>query len=289
MIVSLHLNGRLSKPQRVFLTTVVSIILVLLIYNFYDPLVFDISENNQYSRGPLFALVNFWEAVFIADGVLVYLIAKARSGGSRFFPVIHFMWPIFVCVCLQYYFYGISTIWVGIAVGFTSMVLALQNENIFLDKLTGLFNRYYLDRISRELMVRPKLAIMMIDMNGFKGINDNFGHSEGDDALVSMADVLNETIGARGTVIRYAGDEFVVVLNTDSENECDECRIQIKENLNKFNSKNKKKYKLSASIGLGIFNMRKNSVDEIMEIIDARMYEDKKSYYESTGHDRRRR
>ena len=104
MIVSLHLNGRLSKPQRVFLTTVVSIILVLLIYNFYDPLVFDISENNQYSRGPLFALVNFWEAVFIADGVLVYLIAKARSGGSRFFPVIHFMWPIFVCVCLQYYF-----------------------------------------------------------------------------------------------------------------------------------------------------------------------------------------
>ena len=289
MIVSLHLNGRLSKPQRVFLTTVVSIILVLLIYNFYDPLVFDISENNQYSRGPLFALVNFWEAVFIADGVLVYLIAKARSGGSRFFPVIHFMWPIFVCVCLQYYFYGISTIWVGIAVGFTSMVLALQNENIFLDKLTGLFNRYYLDRISRELMVRPKLAIMMIDMNGFKGINDNFGHSEGDDALVSMADVLNETIGARGTVIRYAGDEFVVVLNTNSENECDECRIQIKENLNKFNSKNKKKYKLSASIGLGIFNMRKNSVDEIMEIIDARMYEDKKSYYESTGHDRRRR
>ena len=130
---------------------------------------------------------------------------------------------------------------------------------------------------------------MMIDMNGFKGINDNFGHSEGDDALVSMADVLNETIGARGTVIRYAGDEFVVVLNTDRENECDECRIQIKENLNKFNSKNKKKYKLSASIGLGIFNMRKNSVDEIMEIIDARMYEDKKSYYESTGHDRRRR
>lgn len=289
MIVSLHLNGRLSKPQRVFLTTVVSIILVLLIYNFYDPLVFDISENNQYSRGPLFALVNFWEAVFIADGVLVYLIAKARSGGSRFFPVIHFMWPIFVCVCLQYYFYGISTIWVGIAVGFTSMVLALQNENIFLDKLTGLFNRYYLDRISRELMVRPKLAIMMIDMNGFKGINDNFGHSEGDDALVSMANVLNETIGARGTVIRYAGDEFVVVLNTDSENECDECRIQIKGNLNKFNSKNKKKYKLSASIGLGIFNMRKNSVDEIMEIIDARMYEDKKSYYESTEHDRRRR
>ncbi len=123
----------------------------------------------------------------------------------------------FFCVCLQYYFYGISTIWVGIAVGFTSMVLALQNENIFLDKLTGLFNRYYLDRISRELMVHPKLAIMMIDMNGFKGINDNFGHSEGDDALVS------------------------------------------------------------------------NSVDEIMEVIDARMYEDKKSYYESTGHDRRRR
>lgn len=66
-------------------------------------------------------------------------------------------------------------------------MLALQNENIFIDKLTGLYNRYYLDKISGKLKRKRKITMMMLDMNDFKSINDNFGHSQGDDALVSPA------------------------------------------------------------------------------------------------------
>jgi len=127
----------------------------------------------------------------------------------------------------------------------------------------------------------------MIDMNGFKGINDSFGHSQGDDALVMMAEILRRTVGENGTVVRYAGDEFVIVLNTEREDVCDACRIKIKENLKDFNNRGLKKYKLSASIGLGIFDLNESSVDEILEIIDDRMYDDKKAYYESGGNDRR--
>lgn len=289
MLVSRHIYGNVSRFQCVLMTTISGLVFALLIANFFYPVVFRISETNVYSRGPLFMVNNLMEIAFMIDGVIIYLIGRARSGGVKFFPVLQFVWPIFICVCLQNFFYGISTVWVGIAVGFTSLMLALQNENIFIDKLTRLFNRYYLDRISGTLKRSNKIAMMMIDMNGFKSINDNLGHSQGDDALFSMAEILRETVESHGTAVRYAGDEFVIVINTDNEQFAASYRDKIKQKLADFNKKRIKKYKLSASIGMGIFDLKQNNLDEILEIIDKRMYEDKKAYYEASANDRRRR
>lgn len=289
MLVSRHIYGNVSRFQCVLMTSISGFVFALLIANFFYPVVFRISETNVYSRGPLFMVNNLMEIAFMIDGVIIYLIGRARSGGVKFFPVLQFVWPIFICVCLQNFFYGISTVWVGIAVGFTSLMLALQNENIFIDKLTRLFNRYYLDRISGTLKRSNKIAMMMIDMNGFKSINDNLGHSQGDDALFSMAEILRETVESHGTAVRYAGDEFVIVINTDNEQVAASYRDKIKQKLADFNKKRIKKYKLSASIGMGIFDLKQNNLDEILEIIDKRMYEDKKAYYEASANDRRRR
>ena len=289
MLVSRHIYGNVSRFQCVLMTSISGLVFALLIANFFYPVVFRISETNVYSRGPLFMVNNLMEIAFMIDGVIIYLIGRARSGGVKFFPVLQFVWPIFICVCLQNFFYGISTVWVGIAVGFTSLMLALQNENIFIDKLTRLFNRYYLDRISGTLKRSNKIAMMMIDMNGFKSINDNLGHSQGDDALFSMAEILRETVESHGTAVRYAGDEFVIVINTDNEQVAASYRDKIKQKLADFNKKRIKKYKLSASIGMGIFDLKENNLDEILEIIDKRMYEDKKAYYEASANDRRRR
>ena len=289
MLVSRHIYGNVSRFQCVLMTSISGFVFALLIANFFYPVVFRISETNVYSRGPLFMVNNLMEVAFMIDGVIIYLIGRARSGGVKFFPVLQFVWPIFICVCLQNFFYGISTVWVGIAVGFTSLMLALQNENIFIDKLTRLFNRYYLDRISGTLKRSNKIAMMMIDMNGFKSINDNLGHSQGDDALFSMAEILRETVESHGTAVRYAGDEFVIVINTDNEQVAASYRDKIKQKLADFNKKRIKKYKLSASIGMGIFDLKQNNLDEILEIIDKRMYEDKKAYYEASANDRRRR
>ena len=287
MLISLHIYGSISKFQRIFMMSICGVILVMMFVNFFVPIIFAIDENNVYTRGPWFMGKNLLEVILMADGVIIYLISLIRSGGIKFYPVLQFVWPIFICVCLQIFFYGISTIWVGIAVGYTSLMLALQNENIFIDKLTGLYNRYYLDKISGELKRKRKITMMMLDMNGFKSINDSFGHSQGDEALVSLADVLQNSVGQKGTVIRYAGDEFVIVLNEDKEKAAEECRNLIKENLSSFNKLYKKKYQLSASIGYGVFDLSKSSVDQILKKIDKRMYEDKKAYYASKGHSRR--
>lgn len=288
MLISLHINGVVSKFQRLFMFIVCGMITVLMIVNFFDPIVFDINERNVYIRGPLFMLKNLLEVILMADGVIIYLISRYRSGGVKFFPVLQFVCPIFICVCLQIFYYGISTIWVGIAVGYTSLMLSLQNENIFIDKLTGLYNRYYLDKISGELKRKRKIAMMMLDMNDFKSINDTFGHSQGDDALVSLSNVLQMSVGPDGTVVRYAGDEFVIILNNGDEEAAEQCKQLIKKNLEVFNVRHKKKYKLSASIGVGVFDLEKSNVDKILEKIDKRMYEDKRAYYALTHNDRRR-
>lgn len=288
MLISLHINGAVSKFQRIFMLCVCGVITALMIVNFFNPVIFDINERNVYTRGPLFMLKNLLEVILMADGVIIYLISRYKSGGVKFFPVLQFVCPIFICVCLQMFYYGISTIWVGIAVGYTSLMLALQNENIFIDKLTGLYNRYYLDKVSEELKRKRKITMMMLDINDFKSINDNFGHSQGDDALVSLADVLEKTVGAQGTVVRYAGDEFVIILNNGDEDAAEKCKLQIKKNLEEFNETHKKKYKLSASIGVGVFDLEKSNVDKILKKIDKLMYDDKRAYYALTHNDRRR-
>jgi diguanylate cyclase (GGDEF) domain len=287
LLISLHIYGTISKFQRVFILSISGVILLMMVVNFFEPIIFSIDENNVYARGSWFMVKNLLEVVLMADGVIIYLISLFRSGGIKFYPVLQFVWPIFICVCLQMFFYGISTIWVGIAVGYTNLMLALQNENIFIDKLTGLYNRYYLDKILGELKRKRKIAMMMLDMNGFKSINDNFGHSQGDEALVLLADILEKTVGAEGTVTRFAGDEFVILLNTEKKNVVEKCKAQIKENLDEFNKSSQKNYKLSASIGFGVFDLSESSVDQILKIIDKRMYEDKKAYYASGRHKRR--
>jgi len=90
------------------------------------------------------------------------------------------------------------------------------------DALTGLSNRrYLLERVDQELArVRRgrKLALLMIDLDGFKRINDLYGHLRGDELLLQMSDALRQTTRETDVVARHGGDEFAVLLpDTDIE------------------------------------------------------------------------
>lgn len=85
------------------------------------------------------------------------------------------------------------------------------------DPLTGLFNRRYLDEtLPRELLMARRrnspLCIVMLDLDGFKKINDSFGHSAGDSILHDFGSVLRERLRKSDISCRYGGDEFVLVL-----------------------------------------------------------------------------
>ena len=131
------------------------------------------------------------------------------------------------------------------------------------------------------------VAGIMLDLNAFKQINDNYGHSEGDAALILVADLLRKAFCEYGIVTRYAGDEFVVMLNTTDEQLITDLIAQANDIFEEENTANDKPYQLSASMGYAISDLSKETIDDFMNPIDKQMYQNKLAYYEKN--DRRRR
>ena len=90
------------------------------------------------------------------------------------------------------------------------------------DPLTGTFNRYALDELLEAEMARAErhsyaIGLLMIDIDRFKEINDRFGHVVGDRVLQEVARVLRMSVRRSDVVVRYGGDEFLVLLPRDGE------------------------------------------------------------------------
>ena len=183
--------------------------------------------------------------------------------------------------------YGISLLPVSFAIAFASIVISFQNECIYIDKLTGVYNRYELDKILKKRHFRRncRLYAMMLDLNDFKSINDKFSHDEGDNALVTFAGILAEVTGSEGLVIRFAGDEFIILMFKYSEIDLNEYTDRIRAKLDEYNESSGKPYKLVAAIGGKCFDPNNENLSEMVKEIDALMYEDKHAYYKE--HDRR--
>lgn len=283
-MISYHVNGTFERRDRIVSVGICLISFVVLLINiFFEPIIFGVDGNNVYSRGPLFFLYTLLEAVFIIYGLLLYAKGRRQGGVFVFFPVWAFILPFIAGIAIQCFVYGISVIWPCMAVSIGGIVYGLQNEFIYQDSLTGLYNRYYLDYIEGVIAKRKDDAITlaMMDMNDFKSINDHFGHQAGDEALQATALIMKRVVGPRGSVIRYAGDEFIILMNTKDESVIKDCIQHIKDELETWNRISGRPYELSISAGFCACEMKKTSLDDIMHVVDTRMYEEKKSFYEA--------
>jgi len=283
LLVSNHLFGRISKLNHIFVVTLFGVGAVALIVNFFKPIVFSVDEMNVYRCKEMYAIFAAIEFILIGDGIVMYLKSRRSSGKLKFFPVWQFVIPIALGTIAQSVWYGISTIWAGMAISICGILIALQNEAVYRDSMTGLYSRYYLDNLKQQLSRRQNSSFtaMMLDLNSFKSINDNYGHEEGDRAIIASAEILKQTVGSVSSVVRYAGDEFVIILNTQSELTASRYAADIREAFSVYNKTSGKPYKLSAAIGFCQWNMKEQTIDELMNEIDTRMYDDKKSFYET--------
>lgn len=192
------------------------------------------------------------------------------------------MLPVAIGGSVQLLFPSSPIFWTSMGVGITGTIVSLQNEDIYHDRLTGLFNRAFLEYISSQKLktADAKMTGIMIDLNEFKTINDRFGHNVGDQAIINAAHIIRDSVGDIGLAARYAGDEFVVLLNTGDRTVADQTMNEIRQRLVSFSSNSMHQYSLSASMGQFQMEPCRQSLEQFIANIDRAMYEDKKRYYE---------
>jgi len=146
------------------------------------------------------------------------------------------------------------------------------------DPLTGLPNRNLLsDRIEHALKksIRSKkyVAIVFIDLDGFKVINDSHGHDIGDEFLKQAANQLSGVLREGDTLSRFGGDEFVAVLDELSETSDSELIVsRMLESVSKIFSVKGKLLKTTASIGITFYPLNNSSPDQLLRHADQAMY-----------------
>ena len=279
--IMVHMNIPFSDIRRNIYQTIGLISIVLLVINIFYPLVFSVSDG-RYQRGFAYIIFLIFAAFYILDSLYLYVKRVKKNGSLKLFPVHIFLIPVILGVVIQAFFVEIAITWTSIAISVAGIMTALKNEIIFTDCLTGLYNREYLEFLHKRACNKKDCWVsgIMIDLNGFKQINDNYGHAEGDLALCIVADLLRKSFSEYGVVTRYAGDEFVIMLNTTDDQLIQKIIKSAKKNFVTENEKNDKLYQLSASMGYAITNLSNETIDDFMNRIDEQMYQDKMKYYE---------
>ena len=279
--IMVHMNIPFSDIRRNIYRTIGLVAIVLLVINIFYPLVFSVSDG-RYQRGFAYIIFLVFAAFYILDSLFLYVKRVKKNGSLKLFPVHIFLIPVILGVVIQAFFVEIAITWTSIAISVAGIMTALKNEIIFTDCLTGLYNRVYLEFLHKRACNKKDCWVsgIMIDLNGFKQINDNYGHAEGDLALCIVADLLRKSFSEYGVVTRYAGDEFVIMLNTTDDQLIQKIIKSAKKNFVTENEKNDKPYQLSASMGYAITNLSNETIDDFMNRIDEQMYQDKMKYYE---------
>ncbi|MEG0259935.1 MAG: GGDEF domain-containing protein, partial [Lysinibacillus sp.] len=171
----------------------------------------------------------------------------------------------------------------------------IENDLLFMayhDSLTQLPNRRYLLKefprlLAEAIQNKLSMAVLYIDGDDFKQINDNYGHDVGDEFISNFGKVLSSSIRSHDLIVRVGGDEFIVVLtglNCDSK----ERKLQVTQIIERIRKGLKLGWNIeqfhfapTASVGISFYPDHADTLDELIDLADQALYEAK-----SRGNDR---
>jgi len=162
------------------------------------------------------------------------------------------------------------------------------------DSLTGLPNRRALeDRLQEEIRyakrMKSQFAVVMMDLDGFKAVNDTFGHVIGDEVLHSVFSYLAENMRATDFLARYGGDELTLVMRNTGLDIATTVTSKIVELMKGYNFMfpGNKKAELGITAGIAIYPLHSQSAGDLLRAADASLYQGKKhsrgSFVVATG------
>lgn len=194
-----------------------------------------------------------------------------------------FLLPPVIAFVIQMMFYGTSLLLPAATISILMAYSKCQHQSQFIktDYLTGLYNRreldLYLERKLKNLPTKRKLAGIMIDLDDFKFINDQYGHIVGDTALRRATSIIEKCFHKNEFVARYGGDEFIILFEIKNEIELHNRVGYLRNEFELFNKKKEEVFELGASIGASIYSQEDKQSSMFLERLDFLMYEDKKN------------
>lgn len=247
--------------------------------------IFHIDANNIYRRGELQKFTIITTYIYLIYAMVSIFKNKDIIDEVEYKSLRLFAIPPFIGGFLQAAIYGLKLTWISLAVSMLIIFVYVQNNLLYVDVLTGLYNRRNLEKYLKNIFSRSDkrktkvIGGVLLDINDFKFINDTYGHDEGDRALEAVAKMLKDGFSREDFIFRYAGDEFVAVCEVKDFNELRERIIKFEMIVNMYNATSNKPYKISISKGYAVFE--NNSVmtdDYFITKIDNLMYQDKEKY-----------
>ncbi|WMS88069.1 EAL domain-containing protein [Pleionea litopenaei] len=164
------------------------------------------------------------------------------------------------------------------------------------DSLTGLPNRnLFLDRLEHAIALAKRqehsVGVLFIDLDGFKKVNDSFGHQTGDLLLKKTADMINQCVRDEDTLARLSGDEFLLIIEDyDEQSQLDLIAEKILDNLRKPITLNESQLVITCSIGIAEYPKDSDNVESLLKYADTAMYHAKNqgknsySFYQEEMH-----
>lgn len=248
--------------------------------NYFFPFIFDISSKGTLvlSARPMliFTILNY---VSVFHTTFVIIKYRKQLTRSNYLPMLFFLLPP-VCGEIIYIFHRGVSITCTYAISVLMIFQVSQNNTIYTDELTGLANRRKLNEYLYKLFRVPNGSMIcgiMIDLDHLKYINDTYGHIAGDNAIITMSEIIKSINRSDIVAARYGGDEFVLTWISDNEEDILNVKQRLAERRAYINSTKRENEKVDFSMGeFFCFDYDNYTAEEFLQQIDKKMYQTKK-------------
>lgn len=287
--INIRLKLDISRKRQLFEAVPIVLFSLIILSNPFTEIVFKINSENRYSRN--FGIYLHWLATWFYMVLSVIKIIKEIRKEKNSFrrnelkKLLAFAGPPIIAAVIHMLFYGVTVTQVGVTISLLVVFLMNTNSQILTDSLTGLNNRYGLNKYFDNHVFghggKSEITVALIDADKFKEINDKYGHTEGDNALIQISDALKISCGQFGRrvfICRYGGDEFLLSCKNFSDNERNNLKNMLLNEIDLKNRTNKNPYNLSISIGMAAEKCDNwDSFSRLIVKADENMYANKKN------------
>lgn len=250
---------------------------ILVVINLKTGWFYHIDGANIYHRGPFYIISLMYSLGQVLFAFAMIIKNRRLLDSRHYYSLLFFAVPPLASILLQYLFYGYSLMLNAIVISLLIILLSIQNQSIYTDYLTGIYNRKWLDYYIKMKITasseRSVFSVILLDLDNFKNVNDTYGHDTGDRVLQEITKVLQRSLGKNSHLARYGGDEFYVIVNIENQTDLSEVILQLRRGMEAYNRESGLDQILTFSIGSIQYDPKQNwTVNEFQKRVDELLY-----------------